>query len=116
MGSVVSQGRSSCIVVDYSCPQACGAWVECNHPGVKVVRVPGRTHFCLSWARNAGAVAADSPWLCFLDADVTADPSFTDSLLPRLQPGHYYRAEPIHPELCGAIVRGFPRFQPGRRL
>jgi glycosyltransferase involved in cell wall biosynthesis len=90
---LVAQPHSNCIVVDYSCPERCGDWVEATFPQVKVVRVEGQTTFNLGRASNAGIQAADAAWLCCIDCDILVDPDFVPRILPHLQPGHYYRAD-----------------------
>ena len=92
---VVAQPDCSCVVVDYSCPDRCGDWVEATYPQVRVVRIPGQTTFNRSLASNAGARAAEAPWLGFFDADICFEPSFADEVLEKLQPGRYYRPEPV---------------------
>ena len=94
LGSMTSQPGCSCVVVDYACPDRAGDWVEAHHPETRVVRVPGRLEFNLSAARNAGARQADSPWVCFVDADVRLEPGFAAALLAALAPGDYFRAPP----------------------
>ncbi len=93
LGSVVAQSDSSVVVVDYSCPDACGDWVEATHPGVRVVREQGNTHYDQARSRNVGARAAVAEWLCFCDADILFDPSFALAVVPHLRPGHYYRPD-----------------------
>jgi glycosyltransferase involved in cell wall biosynthesis len=83
--------RGSCIVVDYSCPEHSGDWVEASHPNAQVIRVPGQARFNASAARNAGARHADAPWICFVDSDVVLAPEFSDVVAPALYPGGYYR-------------------------
>jgi glycosyltransferase involved in cell wall biosynthesis len=102
--TALAQSRASCVVVDYSCPQHCGNWIEQTCRTVRVVRVPNRDRFSPAHARNIGAEAANAPWICFFDADVALDLSFTDAMLPRLRPGHYYRAHPYRDELCGTVI------------
>src|SRR5262245_54418958 len=68
--AMAAQPNCSCVVVDYSCPEQCGDWVAEAFPQVTVVRVPGRASYSPSAARNRGAAAADTPWFCFIDADV----------------------------------------------
>ena len=65
----VRQPDAAVVVVDYSCPEACGDWVEANFPHVEVVRSPDSPRFELSRARNLGAARVRSPWICFIDAD-----------------------------------------------
>ncbi len=64
------------VLVDYSCPDKAGDWVEVNFPDVKVVRVEGQKFFNLSAARNAGAAVADSQTLVFCDADTVISDGF----------------------------------------
>jgi len=92
LGRMAGQAGCGCVVVDYSCPERVGDWVEANHPAVRVVRVEGREEFNLAAARNAGGRATDAPWLCFVDADILLDESFAARVVPALVPGFYYRA------------------------
>lgn len=64
------------IVVDWSCPQKSGDWIRATYPLIKVVNVPNQEFFNLCKARNTGAEAATSEWLCFIDADTIVTPSF----------------------------------------
>lgn len=57
------------IVVDYSCPERSGEYVETNFPAAQVVRVEGETEYCNSRSRNAGAAIATGEMLIFCDAD-----------------------------------------------
>jgi hypothetical protein len=57
------------IVVDYSCPQAAGEYVLSNFPSAQVVSVEGEEFFSNWKARNAGASAATTDVLLFVDAD-----------------------------------------------
>jgi glycosyltransferase involved in cell wall biosynthesis len=81
------------IVVDYSCPELTGDWVEANFPQAKVVRVTGQDGFNPSRARNAGAAAATSEWLFFIDADIRAMPRLLEAVRANLQPGVYFRPQ-----------------------
>jgi glycosyltransferase involved in cell wall biosynthesis len=90
---LVAQPESTCVVVDYSCPERCGAWVEATFPQVLVIRIEGETLFNLGRASNAGIRAAETPWLCCIDCDILIDPHFVHQMLPQLQRGHYYRAD-----------------------
>jgi glycosyltransferase involved in cell wall biosynthesis len=91
LGATRAQG-GPCVVVDYSCPDGAGDWVEANHSLACVVRVPGQAQFNASAARNIGARHASAPWICFVDADVVLAPGFAAAVLPMLAPGGYYRA------------------------
>lgn len=101
---VVGQPGVSCVVVDYSCPDGTGDWVERNHPEVKVVRVAGENTFSASRARNFGAAAAEAPWLGFFDADILWAPELAGTVLPQLQSGYFYRARPVTPQTWGSII------------
>ena len=71
---MLAQGAKEVIVVDYSCPQGTGDFVRANFPSVRVVSVEGQEHFSNWKARNAGAAAASSDVLVFVDADtIVAD-------------------------------------------
>jgi glycosyltransferase involved in cell wall biosynthesis len=104
LGAAVAQPGCSCVVVDYSCPEQCGVWVEQHYPQVKVVRVANQSFFSLTRARNAGAAAADAPWLCFFDADVILSPDFARQVAPTLRAGHYYLAQPRKRGLSGTVI------------
>jgi hypothetical protein len=103
--TAVNQPGAEHIVVDYSCPERAGDWVERNFPQVRVVRVPGRKSFNVSAARNAGAAAARASWLFFRDADVAVAPGFAAEVLPLLREGGHYRSrlKAIGP-LAGALI------------
>ena len=94
---VVGQPKSVCIVVDYSCPDDVGGWIESQFPTVQVIRVPGRSRFNLAHARKVGAtkVPTNAEWLCFYDADIKFASEFATEVIPTLRTGHYYRPEPI---------------------
>ena len=102
---VVVQADSSCVVVDYSCPDRCGEWVSANHPHAHVVQVSGQKTFNRSLAGNAGSRAIDAPWVCFFDCDILFDLRFAEQVLPLLQPGNYYCPSPIRDwALCGTFI------------
>jgi hypothetical protein len=91
---LATQPDTACVVVDYGCPEKAGDWVEAHHPGVRVVRAGDQPKFEPCRSRNLGAAAATEPWLCFVDADTLLAPEFAQTVLPLLQPGHFYRPEP----------------------
>lgn len=101
---LAAQPGCSCVVVDYSCPEGAGDWVEANYPSVRVVRAPGRPEFDRSAARNLGAAAADAPWLGFVDADVLVAPDFAATLLPALEPGTFHRTDSFSEGLEGTFL------------
>ena len=99
-------GQPNCrrVVVDYSCPENAGDWVEAHFPQARVVRCPGQTVFNQAAARNAGARVADAPWICFIDADILVEPNFSEVLLPMLRPGCFYRVNSVGEGLLGTMV------------
>ena len=99
----VAQGFP-CIVVDYSCPEGTGGWVEANFPQVKVVRVEGEPGFSAARARNAGAAVAQTPWLGLFDADILLSDNFAAAIEPMLGGGNFYRAAPVTRQTWGSIV------------
>jgi glycosyltransferase involved in cell wall biosynthesis len=101
---MAAQPECRTIVVDYSCPDGTADWVEANYPQVGVVRMPGHSTFHLSVARNAGARSADTQWVCFIDADITLASDFAETVLPTLQPGHFYRADPGDAGTWGTFI------------
>lgn len=66
---MVAQSCDEVIVVDFSCPQGTGDFVSAKFPSVRLVSVEGQEHFSNWKARNAGAAAATSDVLIFIDAD-----------------------------------------------
>jgi len=66
---MIAQDGAEVIVVDFSCPDGTGAYVESHFPSVRVVRAEGEAGFSNWRARNKGAEAATSPLLIFCDAD-----------------------------------------------
>ena len=92
---LVVQPKSRVVVVDYSCPQNCGEWVRENFPQVTVVEIPGKEVFDRCDAKNSGVRAANTPWICLIDADVELAPEFSDTVTAMLQPGSFYRSS--HP-------------------
>ncbi len=83
------------VVVDYSCPQRCGDWVEANFPQVQVIRVADKPLFDIGDAKNHAVRAAQTPWVCLVDADIVLDRSFLETIEPLLQPGHVLRCEHV---------------------
>lgn len=92
---LVSMGPEQIIVVDYGCPDGTGEWVRKNHPEVTLVSVSDDPGFCASRARNLGAGAANTEWICFIDADIRVDPAWLDWIRGNLQSGHFYRAAKV---------------------
>ncbi|OOZ39315.1 hypothetical protein BOW53_12215 [Solemya pervernicosa gill symbiont] len=92
----ITQQNSHCIVVDYSCPENSGDWVENNHPDVTVVRVPGQNQFNLSAARNAAIDHATGEWLLFIDADALLAPKFISTIFSRITTESALRTDPVN--------------------
>jgi hypothetical protein len=104
LGRLTAQPFCCCVVVDYCCPERCGEWVAANHRSVRVARVEGRAEYYRAEARNIGSRAADTPWLCFLDADIQIAPNFAEAILPRLTPGCYYTPDPPLAETSSVLI------------
>jgi len=85
------QKDAEIILVDYSDPDRSGDWTEKNFPRVRVVRVLGEKLFSMSKARNAGAQAAMTDWLVFLDGDALIHPRFSQLIHSKLAPGVYLK-------------------------
>lgn len=101
---LASQPGADCIVVDYSCPEQSGEWALANLPGTRVVRVEGESCFNLARARNAGAAVCDADWICFIDADVLIQPSFSAEVAELLKPGAFYRPDPFDALTWGTVI------------
>jgi glycosyltransferase involved in cell wall biosynthesis len=106
---VLAQKDSSLLVVDYSCPDRCGDWIQKHHPSVKLVRVGGQTEFHLSKARNMGFQASspeDGELICFLDADVQLSPDFSDTIRGMMRDGYFLvpSKDPRNLHLGGLLV------------
>ena len=76
-------------LVDYSCPDQAGNWLESTYPKattdgrLAVERTSGRDHFNKCVALNLGArraIREGARWLCFLDADTLILDGFFDWL------------------------------------
>ncbi len=100
----VDQPNTCCIVVDYSCPNRCGDWVEQNHSRVQVVRVPDKSRFHLTHARNVGASMAHAPWLMFIDADVAVAPTFSETMLSLPRDQRFFKSDISDKELAGTVL------------
>ena len=78
--AMVAQDGADVVVVDYSCPERAGDWVESAFPSVQVVRVEGEEGFSNWRARNLGAEVAKGDMLLFCDADTVLAPNATDAI------------------------------------
>ncbi|MDP2132670.1 MAG: glycosyltransferase [Sulfuritalea sp.] len=101
---MLAQPDAEVVVVDYDCPEHCGDWVASTHPDAKVVRETRPVRFNASRARNLGAAAATSEWLCFIDADISPHRKFLASLLPSLKPGCYLHGTPLVTDKYGTFL------------
>jgi hypothetical protein len=104
LGRMVQQPDCACVVVDYSCPENAGDWAEAHHPQARVLRIPGQQTINVTAARNAGAALVETPWICFIDADIVLDPRFAATVLPQVRPGNFYRADPPSSGIVGTFV------------
>jgi glycosyltransferase involved in cell wall biosynthesis len=89
---IVAQSPDEVVVVDYACPDRVGDWVEANYPQVKVVRVTDDRGFCVARARNRGAAQTQSPWICFIDADIKIQMGWLNWMRVNLDKRFFYRA------------------------
>jgi len=93
----------SVVLVDYSCPDACGDWAERHEPDavqsgmLRVVRVQGKRSFHKTVAQNVGsalAVAVGCRYICFLDADTLVTAGFADWCRAHAAEGRFAIVEP----------------------
>ena len=93
--NMLLHGCREVIVVDYSCPERSGDFVQRHFPSANVVRVEGEAYFSNWRARNAGAAVATSDVLVFCDADtLLAEDAigWLDSHLPEKSFGFFDRS------------------------
>src|SRR5262245_49923107 len=116
--SVIAEPAIGYCLVDFSCPDGAGDWLESTHPervragSMQVARVQDRQYFHKTAALNAGARAAlarGARTLCFADADT----EFAEGAIPEIAalvaPGHFLVAGPDAaghsvPSLSGLLV------------
>lgn len=112
---MVTQSCDEVIVVDYSCPQGTSDYVSNNFPSVRLVTVKGQKHFSNWRARNAGAAAATSDVLVFVDADtLLADGAieWIEANIPLRTFGYFdshtsRRFNPSGPRVAANQLKGF---------
>ena len=99
------QAKQNIVMVDYSCPQNSGEWVEKNYPQVHIVRVDS-AGFNISDARNQGARDLTCDFICFIDADVKVYPGFVEWLQDNLNLYCFYTITKTNGpnELWGTII------------
>ena len=91
---LAKQPQAEIIVVDYSCPQNSGNWVEepsQSWSNVRVARYPGQKHFNLSRARNIGSRMCQTKYIAFIDADMILAERFTEAIKPALDERYFIR-------------------------
>lgn len=103
------------LLVDYSCPDHCGAWAAREYPQevedqrLVVVECPGQRVFNKPKALNAGAARAielRAKHLCFVDADTIVNRKFGDWCLRHAEPGKFWIIEPApdRKDLTGLLL------------
>ena len=104
--SILTQPNAEYILVDWSCPEDCGKWVEGHYPLIKTVKIEGQKFFNLSKARNAGAKVATNEWLCFIDCDMVLSNHFCKSLAPLLKRGQFviFNLQEAKPGYSGTTI------------
>lgn len=99
------QSFSDVIVVDYGCEQGTSRWVADAHEGVRCIRVDDDPRFSLARARNIGARAAQTEFLCFVDADVILNDDLGAWLKQHGRAGAFYLSGARRmPELSGFVI------------
>jgi len=101
---LVAQREAAVVVVDYGCPDGTGDWIEAHFPTVVVVRSPDAPRFEAARARNLGAAHVQSPWICFVDADIRVGAEFCTRVEPLLADTRFYLAEPRTGESWGTCI------------
>jgi glycosyltransferase involved in cell wall biosynthesis len=97
------------IVVDYSCPDQSGTWVEffrelTHYRNVHVVYCPGEKYFNKCRASNAGARVALTEYLCFMDVDNLASPNLVQELEKAILPGSFLHLSSKEIGLVGFVL------------
>lgn len=86
--------QAKVVLVDYSCPEKSGEYVKSlNNDNISVVSILNQKYFNISKARNAGAAAADTEWLCFIDADDIINKEFISEVEAIAHSGRYLSFE-----------------------
>ncbi len=100
------QPHTRTILVDARCPDGAAGWATANCPGVKVIRLDDQGAFNLCRARNVGLAACETPWVCFIDADVVLADDFAAQVAPDLRPGRFHRFAffPDRYDLAGTCI------------
>ena len=99
LSAMVAQDGAEVVVVDYSCPDGTGNWVQDNFPAVRVVRAEGEEGFSNWRARNLGAEVASGEMLLFCDADTILAPHAIEAIsnaMPAKTYGFFTRHSTAH--------------------
>jgi GT2 family glycosyltransferase len=99
--TLAGQPNSQTVVVDSSCPDGTAAWVTTHFPLVTVVCHDDGGFFSRSISNNKGAAAANTAWLCFIDADGLLAPDFVQRIEGLLDAPRVLR---LHTHGAGWIV------------
>lgn len=110
---LVAQPQCEVVVVDYSCPQRCGDWVEepaQSYPNCRVARAPGHQFFNLSRARNVGASLCRTKYIAFIDADMILRENFVADIKPLLDERYFIRFCAWQSGYSGFVICWYPAF------
>lgn len=95
------------IVVDWSCPNRAGDWIQSNYGNdVIVIKVRGQRHYNRSISRNTALQAATGEFVCNADADLMINPHFYDYILPLLDQNWFISAIPLRAFIPGLCMAG----------
>jgi glycosyltransferase involved in cell wall biosynthesis len=84
------------IVVDWSCPDNCGDWIEAHYKEkVEIIRVPGKQYYHRTMSRNIGLKSASGEYICNADADLIINENFFDYIIPLLDKEYFIAAIPF---------------------
>jgi glycosyltransferase involved in cell wall biosynthesis len=92
---IYDKPNTETIVVDWSCPEHCGDWVESCYPKTKLIRVHNEPEFHRTIPKNIGASYATGKFLCFLDADMLVEDSLFDKIIT-LDENKFYTRLPTY--------------------
>lgn len=78
------------VLVDWDCEQHSAAWARSlGSKRLTLVEVKQEPYWHRSRALNTGAKAADTPWLCFFDADTLVATGLRKKLEALVRPKHF---------------------------
>lgn len=81
------KGKMEIVIVDYGCPDGTAEW--CETQPVKCVKVTEDTeYFCVSRAKNIGAMATNSDIILLCDAHNIVKPYFVSTMVRHMQSGY----------------------------